>query len=191
MPRAPNILLVTADDHAAAAVGCYGSRVNRTPQIDRVAAEGMRFARAACTNSLCAPSRATLLTGTYSHVNGVTTLSAPFDARQPTFPALLRRAGYRTGLVGKWHLGHGGHHDPRGFDYWEVLRDQGEYYDPELFDRERDPAEMHNRYDDPAYAAVVERLCDELLRQIHQVGDEPPTSLASLTTAAARSGPEG
>jgi arylsulfatase A-like enzyme len=126
------VLLVVADDHAANAVGCYGGPHRVTPQIDRVAAGGMRFDACGCTNSLCAPSRATILTGTYNHRNGVTTLSTEFDNRQPTFPELLRDAGYRTALFGKWHLGHGETHDPRGFDTWEVLPDQGDYVDPEF-----------------------------------------------------------
>jgi arylsulfatase A-like enzyme len=128
-PR-PNIILVLADDHAAHAIGAYGSRINRTPGIDRLASEGMRFDASYCTNSICSPARATILTGTYSHVNGVTTLDTPFDARQPSFPAMVRDAGYQTALIGKWHLGHGGIHDPTGFDWWTVLPDQGAYHDP-------------------------------------------------------------
>jgi arylsulfatase A-like enzyme len=128
-----------ADDHAAHAIGAYGSRINETPSIDRLAAEGMRFDACFCTNSICSPSRATILTGTYNHVNGVTTLSTPFDGRQPTFPGLLRRAGYQTALIGKWHLGHGGIHDPTGFDYWTVLPDQGEYHDPTFLETDGRP----------------------------------------------------
>jgi arylsulfatase A-like enzyme len=128
-PR-PNLLFVIADDHAAQAVGAYGSRLNDTPAIDRIAAEGMRFDACFCTNSICTPSRATILTGTYSHVNGVTTLETLWDARQPTFVTSLGASGYQTAVVGKWHLGHGGIHDPHGFDHWMVLPDQGAYHNP-------------------------------------------------------------
>lgn len=99
----PNIVFVMADDHAAHALSCYGSERNTTPQLDRLAVEGMRFDRCCCANSICSPSRATILTGTHSHINGVTTLDTPFDARQETFPALLRDAGYQTAIVGRWH----------------------------------------------------------------------------------------
>ncbi|HEY8455065.1 MAG TPA: sulfatase [Actinopolymorphaceae bacterium] len=128
----PNILFILTDDHAAHAISAYGSKLLETPGIDRIAREGMRFDAMYCTNALCAPSRASILTGTYSHVNGVYTLSTHFDARQPTFVSMLHDAGYQTWLIGKWHLGHGGIHDPQGFDYWEVLEDQGPYWNPEL-----------------------------------------------------------
>ncbi|MCD9023727.1 sulfatase family protein [Cohnella silvisoli] len=132
--RQPNILYIMSDDHAAHAMSCYGSKINQTPNLDRIAMEGMRFDNCFCTNSICTPSRASVLTGTYNHVNGVRTLDSSLDGRQTTFPKLLREAGYQTAMVGKWHLGHGGHSDPTGFDYWNVLPGQGEYHDPEFIE---------------------------------------------------------
>ncbi len=123
-----------SDDHAAHAISAYGSRINSTPNLDRLASGGMRFDAAFCTNSICAPSRAAILTGTYNHVNGVTTLDTPLDNELWTFPQSLQAAGYQTALFGKWHLGHGPSADPAGFDYWRVLPGQGHYHNPVFLD---------------------------------------------------------
>lgn len=131
--RRPNIVMILTDDHAAHSISAYGSVVNSTPRIDEIAANGVRFDNCFVTNSLCSPSRASILTGTYSHVNGVTTLFTPIDASQPTFITQLKKAGYKTAMIGKWHMGHGEGHDPQGFDYWDVLvgsHGQGEYWNP-------------------------------------------------------------
>ena len=125
-----NLIFIMSDDHACHAISAYGSRINQTPNLDRIADEGMRFDAAFCTNSICTPSRAAVLTGTYNHVNGVTTLETHMDNRLETYPKIMQRAGYQTALFGKWHLGHGREHDPTGFDAWNVLPDQGEYHDP-------------------------------------------------------------
>lgn len=127
-PERPNILFVFADDHAAHAVSAYGSVLNETPHIDRLAQEGMLFANAFVTNSICAPSRATVLTGQYGHLNGVPTNRDTLHSTAMTFPKLLREAGYQTAIVGKWHL----KVRPEGFDHYEVLRGQGPYYNPWL-----------------------------------------------------------
>jgi len=126
----PNILFIMTDDHAAHAMSCYGSRINATPHLDRIANEGMRFDNCFCTNSICTPSRAVILTGQYSHVNGVTTLDSKLDGRRENVAKILQRNGYQTAMIGKWHLGHGGIHDPTGFDYWIVLPGQGLYHNP-------------------------------------------------------------
>ncbi|MDN5852667.1 MAG: sulfatase-like hydrolase/transferase, partial [Actinomycetia bacterium] len=134
--RRPNIVFILTDDHAAHSISAYGSVVNTTPRIDEIAENGVRFDNCFATNSLCAPSRASLLTGTYSHVNGVSTLATPIDAAQPTFISQLKKAGYRTAMVGKWHMGDGEGHNPEGFDYWDVLIGQGEYHDPRFLSQE-------------------------------------------------------
>ena len=130
----PNIIFIFTDDHAAHAVGAYDSHladVTPTPNIDGLARDGMLFRNAFVGNSICVPSRATILTGTHSHVNGAITNAIPFDGSQETFPKLLQAAGYQTALIGKWHL----QTEPMGFDHWEILTGfggQGSYYNPEF-----------------------------------------------------------
>src|ERR1035438_3312607 len=122
----PNILYIMADDHAAHAISAYGSRINRTPNFDRVASGGVRFTNCFCTNSICTPSRAAILTGQYSNKNGVYTLNDSLDPKRNHVGKELQRAGYQTAMIGKWHLAS----DPTGFDYWKILPGQGVYYDP-------------------------------------------------------------
>ena len=122
----PNIIYIMTDDHASHALSCYGSKINKTPNLDRIAKEGMRFDNCFCTNSICAPCRAVVLTGKHSHINGVKDNRLRFDGSQQTFPKLLQKAGYQTAMIGKWHL----KTDPTGFDYWNVLPGQGSYYNP-------------------------------------------------------------
>jgi arylsulfatase A-like enzyme len=133
----PNILYIMTDDHAFGEMGCAGNKIVRTPNLDRLAAEGVRFNNCFCTNSLCAPSRATCLTGTYSHINGVMGNSEAKDAPPeymrreiPTYPELLKKGGYKTAMIGKWHLSD----EPRGFDFYNILPGQGVYMDPEFIE---------------------------------------------------------
>ncbi|MCH2202408.1 MAG: sulfatase [Fuerstiella sp.] len=125
----PNIVFIFTDDHAPHAIGSYNGwlkDVNPTPNIDRLASQGILFQNSFCTNSICGPSRAVIQTGKHSHLNGFMRNGNKFDGDQQTFPKLLRKAGYRTAITGKWHLGT----DPQGFDYWKILPGQGAYYNP-------------------------------------------------------------
>lgn len=133
VPDRPNILFVMADDHTSQAWGCYGSplaKFARTPNIDRIAREGALLRNAFCTNSICVPSRATILTGQYSHRNGVKTLREGLDPRADNVARRLQKAGYQTALVGKWHL----KRPPSGFDYWNIIKGQGRYHNPVLYE---------------------------------------------------------
>ncbi|KAJ0158238.1 putative sulfatase PB10D8.02c [Colletotrichum tanaceti] len=130
----PNIIFIMADDHASKAISAYGAGINHTPNIDRLAEEGMQFNHCYATNSICTPSRAAILTGTHNHVNGVMTLNDSIKKHLPNVAKHLRTGGYRTAMVGKWHLGEGRAHEPTGFDYWSVLPGQGDYWDPEFIE---------------------------------------------------------
>ncbi len=124
----PNILYIMADDHDSKAISAYGSGLNQTPNIDRIAQEGMLFRNCFVTNSISGPSRAAIMTGKFSHRNGFydNRAGVEFDGSQQTFPKLLQGAGYQTAIIGKWHLGS----TPTGFDYYSVHIDQGTYYSP-------------------------------------------------------------
>lgn len=128
----PNIIFIFTDDHACHAISAYGSKINKTPNIDRIANEGMLFRNSFCTNSICGPSRAVIITGLHSHKNGFMHNGSTFDGAQRTFPKMLREVGYTTAVIGKWHL----KTDPQGFDYWDILPGQGQYYNPDLYTSE-------------------------------------------------------
>ncbi len=126
----PNILYIMSDDHGYQAISAYDHQLIETPNIDRIAQNGVIFTDCFVGNSICAPSRATLLTGKHTHVNGQTDNSVTFDGSQVTFPKLLQQAGYQTAMIGKWHL----RSDPTGFDYWNILPGQGQYYNPDFIE---------------------------------------------------------
>ena len=131
-PERPNILFIMSDDHCAQAISAYGGRladVAPTPNIDRLAREGMLLRNCFVTNSICTPSRAAIFTGKYSHASGVYKFTA-LDQSQVTLPKLMQKAGYHTAIVGKYHL----HSNPRGFDYWSILPGQGRYHNPQFIE---------------------------------------------------------
>ena len=139
--RRMNILYIMTDDHTAQMMSCYDRRYASTPNLDRIAAEGVRFTNSFVANSLSGPSRACMLTGKHSHANGYTdnTLCPAFDASQQTFPKLLQEAGYETAVIGKWHLGS----LPTGFDHWEIVPGQGDYYNPDFIRQTGDTVRVH------------------------------------------------
>ena len=126
-----------ADDHAIQAISAYGHPISKlapTPNIDRIAKNGALFNHAFVTNSICGPSRAVILTGKHSHINGFRQNGDRFDGSQPTLPKMLKKIGYQTAITGKWHL----HDYPQGFDYWNILVDQGQYYNPDFIHQNGD-----------------------------------------------------
>jgi arylsulfatase A-like enzyme len=131
--KRPNIIFVMSDDHAIQALSAYGHPISQlapTPNIDRIAKKGALFTQSFVTNSICGPSRAVILTGKHSHINGFRQNGDHFDGSQSTLPKMLKQSGYQTAIVGKWHL----HGYPQGFDYWKIIVDQGNYYNPDFIE---------------------------------------------------------
>lgn len=132
----PNIILIVSDDHAYQAISAYQKDLINTPNIDRIGREGAVMRKAYVTNSVCSPSRAVILTGKYSHLNGLRDNGTFFDSSQQTFPKILQQHGYKTAVIGKWHLWSA----PTGFDYWNILPAQGHYYNPDFIKMGKDTA---------------------------------------------------
>jgi len=129
----PNILFIMSDDHGYQAVSAYNDKLSKTPNIDRLATEGIKFTNACVANSICAPSRATILTGKHSHLNGKIDNHFPFDTTNVTFPQLFQQSGYQTALFGKLHFGN----NPKGFDEFKILPGQGDYYNPDFITKDK------------------------------------------------------
>lgn len=134
----PNIIVILSDDHAVQSIGAYGSKIGATPNLDRLAKQGAVYNKAFVANSICGPSRAILLTGKYSHVNGFKNNRDKFDASQDVFPKRLRASGFQTAWIGKWHL----LSYPQGFDYWNILPGQGQYYNPSFISMKGDTSRI-------------------------------------------------
>ena len=162
--RRPNIIFIMSDDHASKAISAYDTTLIHTPNIDRIAEEGIRFTNCFATNAICAPSRACILTGTYSHINGLIDNGAVFDSTLLTFPKLLQEAGYETAMIGKWHL----KTQPMGFDYWNVLPGQGAYYNPDMI--EMGKKSRHTGY-------VTDIITDRALEWLKERDNERPFCL--------------
>ena len=126
--KSMNIVYIMCDDHSFQTISAYDQRYMQTPNIDRIANEGVRFTNSFVANSLSGPSRACMLTGKHSHANGFTDNTTTFDGNQQTFPKLLQANGYQTAMIGKWHLVS----EPTGFNYWDILIGQGDYYNPKF-----------------------------------------------------------
>jgi arylsulfatase A-like enzyme len=159
--RKPNIIFIMSDDHAYQALSAYGSKLISTPNIDRIAKEGMLMKEAAVTNSVCSPSRAVILTGKYSHMNGMKDNGTYFNGTQQTLPKIFRQHGYRTAIVGKWHL----FSTPTGFDHWNILPDQGNYYNPKFIKDGKDT--VYHGY-------VTDVITDMALSWMDKNKDEAP-----------------
>jgi len=160
----PNFIFFFSDDHTTQAISAYGDGRIETPNIDKLASEGILFENCFCTNSICAPSRAVVLTGKYSHINGLKDNSDVFDGSQQTFPKLLQNAGYRTAIIGKWHLKSA----PEGFDYWKVLPGQGKYFDPDFI-------EMGQNLKETGY--VTDIITDDALKYLQTYSYDQPFCL--------------
>jgi arylsulfatase A-like enzyme len=151
----PNIIYIMSDDHDADAISAYNKTLINTPNIDRLAKEGLRFTRSFVANSICSPVRATLLTGQHSHKNGVLNNRIRFDSSKITLPKLFQQAGYHTGLIGKWHL----HSLPTGFDHWKIYPGQGTYYNPRLIHMNNDTV----RYMGYSTKVITDQALDYLM----------------------------
>lgn len=160
----PNIVFIMSDDHAYQAISAYGHGLNNTPHIDGLAEDGIRFDRAFVNNSLCAPSRASIISGKYSGNSSVKEIGDVFDGSQTTFPKELQKAGYQTAFIGKWHL----FSPPTGFDYWNMLPGQGDYYQPHFI-------KMGDTIQVDGYATNL--ITDDALDWLDQRDEEKPFSL--------------
>ena len=165
----PNIVYIMADDHACNAISAYGSKLIQTPNLDRIATQGMKFNQAMVSNSICSPSRATLLTGKYSHKNGLLKLGDSFDGSQQTFPKLLQKSGYQTAIIGKWHL----MTTPTGFDHFSVMQDQGRYTDCEFKEKATDDTTSMV----PSKGYLTDVITDKSLAWVKQRSSDQPFCL--------------